>query len=158
MAYAKTARRPGKAPIGDKRDLGPHALAVKRSRGRQHLAHAGPPARTLVADYENATFCVAALRHRFKTSFFVVEAKRRPLEDQRRFRHARDLHDRPVGCEAPLQTNDAAGGGDWLVSRPDNVLVRVPCDFLEILADGPARDGHTVAVQETLVEERLHEK
>src|ERR1700730_17151340 len=129
MAYAKAARRAGKASIGDKRDLGPHALAVKRRSGRQHFAHAGSPARTLVADHENATFRVAPLRHRFKTSFFVVEAKRRPSEDQRRFRHARDLHDRSFGREAPLQSDDAAGGGEWLVGRPDNVLLWVPHDF-----------------------------
>src|SRR3984893_9035199 len=137
MAYAKAARRAGKASIGDKRDLGPHALAVKRRSGRQHFAHAGSPARTLVADHENATFRVAALRHRLKTSFFVVEAKRRPAEGQRRFRHSRDLHDRPLGREAPLQTHDAAGGGDWLVGWPDNRLVGATSDFLESICGCP---------------------
>src|SRR5205807_2006193 len=96
--------------------------------------------------------------HRFKTSLFVVEAKRRPPEGQRRFWHARDFHDRPLGGEAPLQTDDAASGGDWLVGRPDNILVGVPCDFREILGNCPAGDGHTAAMQETVIEERLHQE
>src|SRR5713226_2905093 len=53
MADAEAARRAGEAAVGDQRDLAAGALAVERRRGRQHLAHAGPAARPLVADDED---------------------------------------------------------------------------------------------------------
>src|SRR5258705_9037368 len=61
MADAEAARRAGEAAVGDQRDLAAGALAIERRRGRQHLAHAGPAARPLVADDEDVALLVLPL-------------------------------------------------------------------------------------------------
>src|SRR5438477_247474 len=102
MANAKTAGCAGKPSIGHKRDFGSHALAVKRRRCRQHFAHAGSAAGSFIADNKNATFLIIAFRYGLEAVFFIIEAERGSTESQCRFRHARDLHDRPLWREASL--------------------------------------------------------
>src|SRR6478609_9161300 len=92
MADAETARRAGEAPVGDQRDLAAHALAVKRSRGLEHLAHAGTAARPLIADHQHFAFAIGLVLDGLEALFFVVEAARRTREAQ--LAHARDFHDR----------------------------------------------------------------
>src|SRR5262245_63072885 len=50
MANAEAARGAGEAAVSNERHLVAHALAVKGSRRRQHLAHARPAARPLIAN------------------------------------------------------------------------------------------------------------
>ena len=64
----------------------------------------------------------------------------------------------PVGREIALEADDAAGRAQWLVRRAHDVLVRVPLHAGEVLGDRPAGDGHAVAVQIAVVEQRLHQQ
>ena len=65
---------------------------------------------------------------------------------------------RAFGREIALQADDAAGREQRLVGRMHHVLVRVPFHVLQILGDGAAGDGHAIAVQEAVVEQRLHQQ
>ena len=80
MADTESARRAGEAAVGDQRDLVAHALAVKRRRGRQHLAHAGAAFRALVADDQHVAFLVALGAHRGEGVLLAIEAAGRPAE------------------------------------------------------------------------------
>src|SRR6185312_1176556 len=74
MADAEPARRAGETAIGDERDLVAHALAIERRGRREHLAHAGAAARSLIADDENLAFLVGLLAHGLEAGFLAVEA------------------------------------------------------------------------------------
>ena len=156
MADAEAARRAGETAVGDQRDFVARALAVKRGRRRQHLAHAGAAARALVADDQHVAFLVFACLHRVEAGFLAVEAARRAGELQ--LLHAGDLHDRAFGREIAFQADDAAGRRQRLVGRADDVLVGIPFHVLQILGDRAAGYGHAVAVQEAVVEQRFHQK
>ena len=99
MADAEAARRAREASVRDEGDLVAHALAVERGGRRQHLAHAGPALRTLVADDEDVALLVPAVLHRLETGLLAVEAAGRAAEGLLVRRHAGDLHDRPLGRE-----------------------------------------------------------
>src|SRR6185295_17226757 len=77
MTDAEATRGAREAAIGDQRHLVPHALPVKSSRRRQHLAHARPAARSLIADDQDIAFLVPAVAYRLETGLFGVEAARR---------------------------------------------------------------------------------
>src|SRR4051794_33221039 len=66
MADAETSGSPGKAAIGDERDLAAHALPGQRRRGREHLPHAGTAARALIADDDDLTLFVGFLLDRLE--------------------------------------------------------------------------------------------
>src|SRR5690606_5903686 len=53
IADAHAARGTGKPAVGQQRHAFPHALPVDQRRHAQHLAHAGPALRALVADDEH---------------------------------------------------------------------------------------------------------
>ena len=93
---------------------------------------------------------------RLEALLLGVEAARRPGELQRL--QAGDLHDRAVRREVAREADDAAGRRHRLVGRTDHVLVRVPLHVLQVLGDRPAGHGHAVAVQEAVVEQRLHQE
>src|SRR5690606_15486111 len=76
MADAETARRAREAPVGDERKFVAHALAVKRRRRREHLAHARSALWALVADDQHLAFLVLLVSHRLEAGFFAVEAAR----------------------------------------------------------------------------------
>src|SRR5260221_2463446 len=82
MADAEAARRAGEAAVGDQRDLAAGALAVERRRRRQHLAHARPAARPLVADDKDVAFLVLALVDAREALLLAVEAARPAGEAQ----------------------------------------------------------------------------
>src|SRR5260221_10036300 len=61
MADAEAAGGAGAATVGDERHLLAHALAVNGRGGREHLAHAGAAARSLVADDDDLARLVVLL-------------------------------------------------------------------------------------------------
>ena len=77
MADAKPARAAREAPVGDERNLVAGALAVKRRRRRQHLAHAGAALRALVADDDDVAVLVLARFDGAERIFLAIEATRR---------------------------------------------------------------------------------
>src|SRR5689334_17008760 len=126
---AETPRCTRKPAIGDQRHLVSHALAVKGSRGGQHLAHPGTAARSLVADHQDLAFLIAPLGDSLKTGLLAVEAAGRPGEFQ--ILHAGDLHDRPVRREIALEPHHAAGRAERPVGRMHHILLVVPRDAAE---------------------------
>src|SRR5689334_10841395 len=100
MADAEAARGAGEPAIGDQCDLTAGALPGQRSRGREHLAHAGSAARALVADDDDLAFPVGALLDRLEGVLLAIEAAGRPGKLQ--VRHARDFHDRSFWREVTL--------------------------------------------------------
>src|SRR5215469_16946579 len=155
MADTETARRAGKAAVGDQRDLGAHALAIKCGRGREHFAHAGSAFGPFVADDQHVAFLVLTIFYRFEAGFLTVKAACRTGELQTL--HACHFHDRPFGREIAFQSDDTAGRQNGLVGRPDNGLVRIPFHRLQILGNGPASDGEAVAMKKAMVEQRPHQ-
>src|SRR3546814_15661494 len=107
MADAEASRRAREAPVGDQRHLFAHALAVKRRRGRQHLAHAGAALRPFVADDDDRTFLDLTRLDRGEAILFALEHLSRAAELQAV--HARHLADGPPRRELSLATHDAAG-------------------------------------------------
>jgi hypothetical protein len=94
--------------------------------------------------------------HGLKACFLAVEAAGGAGEFQPA--HAGDLHDRAVGREISLEADDTAGGQNRLVGRAHHVLGVIPFHALEVFRHGAAGDGHAVAVHETVIEQRLHQK
>src|SRR4249919_415388 len=144
MADAEAARRAGETSVGDERDFFAGALAVERGRCRQHLAHAGAAARSLITDDENVAVFVLAMLHRIEAGLFAVEAARRSAELQRL--HAGNLHDRAFGCEITFEADDATGRQQRLVGGTHDVLVRIPFHVLHVLGDRAAGDRQAIAV------------
>src|SRR5262245_23446255 len=156
MAHAEAARRAGETSVGDERDFFAGALAVKRGRGRQHLAHAGTAARPLVADDENVALLVLAMLDRVEAGLLAIEAARRPAELQRL--HAGDLHDRAFGSEIAFESDHAAGRQQGLVGRTHDVLIRIPFHVLEIFGDGASGYREAIAMQVSVIEKGFHQK
>ena len=105
--------------------------AHQRRGGRQHLGHAGPALRALVADHDHAAARDPALLDGGQHRLFLVEDLRRPGEAEAFL--ARELGDRAVRREAAAQDLDVAGRLDRIVPGPDHRLA-----LREV---GPARRG-----------------
>ena len=71
-------------------------------------------------------------------------------------RHARHLHDSAIGRETAFKAHDAAGGRDGVGDLVEYLLVRVPGDLLDILAQRLAGHRHRVGIKKTAIEQRLH--
>src|SRR5690606_15069628 len=115
MADAEPASSAGKAPVGDQGDLVAHALPVDSGSGRQHLAHAGPALRPLIADDEDVAFLVAAVLNRLEGFLFTVEDQGGAAELE--ILHPGNLHDRAFWRQAPAQADDAAGRAQRVAGR-----------------------------------------
>ena len=106
VADAEAARGAGEAAVGDQGDLVAGALAVKRRRGGQHLAHAGAALGALVADDENVAVLVWPVLDGAEAVLLAVEHARRAAELQ--LGHAGDLDDGAVRRQRALQPHNSA--------------------------------------------------
>src|SRR5262245_40322599 len=131
MADAEAARGAREAPVGDERDLVTRALAVERSRGGQHLAHARAALGALVADDEHFAFLVGACFHGAEGILLAVEAAGGTTELE--VLQTSDLHDRAVGRERAPEAHDAAGRADRVRYRIDDLLLGVELHGREVL-------------------------
>src|SRR5580698_6193134 len=110
----------GEAAVGDEGDLVTKAPSHDGARRGQHLAHAGAPARPLVADHNDVTSAHAAGEDRLGGAFLALEYPRPALEALALL--AGDLGHRALGCQVPVQHHEVAvllqGVREW----PDNLL------------------------------------
>src|SRR5260221_13426403 len=143
MTDAEAVRRAGEAAVGDQRHLLADALPVERRGRRQHLAHARPAARALVADHDYVAFLVAALVDCGERVLLAIEAERRPLEAQGL--HAGDLHDRAARRQIALQRDEPSGRRQRLLCRADDILPGREFHARSVFGDRLARDGYAVA-------------
>src|SRR5262245_13536605 len=156
VADAEATCGAGEASVGDQRHLRSHALAVQGGGGRQHLAHAGTPSGSLVADDEDVALTIGAVLHRRKRVFLAVEAARGPAELE--VFESGNLHDRTFRREVALEADDSAGRRHRLVGRMDDVLVGIPFHAAHVLGDRAPGDRHAIAVQIAVIEQGFHKK
>src|SRR5262245_49961090 len=156
MSDAEAAGGAGETSVGDEGDLAAHALSVERGGRCQHLAHARAALGALIADHEHVAFPVLAVLDRLEAGFFAVETTRRTGKFQ--LTHAGNLNNGTLGREIALETDDTAGDGQRLIGRTHNVLIFIPLNPSEIVADGAAGYRDALAVQVTVVEQRLHQQ
>ena len=64
----------------------------------------------------------------------------------------------PSGARLPFSPTTPPVGDDRLVRRADDVLVGIPAHLLQVFGNCAAGHGHAVAVQEAVVEQRLHQE
>src|SRR5207247_3607282 len=76
VADAEPARRAGEAPVGNQRDRFAQARTDDRAGDREHLAHAGSPARPLVADDDDVAGLDFLGLDSLERGFFAVEDAR----------------------------------------------------------------------------------
>src|SRR6266702_5430600 len=156
MADAKAAGGAGEPAVGDERDLAAHALPGQSRGGLEHFPHAGTALRPLVADTDDFALAVGAVLDGLKGVLFPVEAASWTGEPQ--VGHSRDFHDRTFWRQIALQTDHTTGDGDRLVCRVHHILVRIPFHALEVFGDRATGDRNAVAVEKSVVEQRLHQK
>src|SRR5215469_10455758 len=123
MADAEAARAAGETAVGDQRHVLAGTLAVKRRRRRQHLAHARTAARTFVTDYQHITLLVFLRLDEGETILLAVEAARWATELELETLHAGDFADRTLRREVALEHDEAAGLGQRLLGRMDDILI-----------------------------------
>src|ERR1035437_9655601 len=157
MADAEAAGGAGEAAVGDQRDLIALTLAIERSRGREHLAHAGTTTRALIADHQHIAVLIFLVLDRVEAGFLAVEAARRAGEPERR-RHAGHFHDGAFRREIALHADHAAGRQQRLVGRRHHVLIRVPFHVFHVLGNRAAGDRQAIAMHEAVIEQRFHEQ
>src|SRR5690606_41983472 len=107
MADAEAGRGAREAPVRDERPLVAHPLSIKGGRGGEHLAHPRTALWPLISAHQYVPLLGLALGHGLEARFLGVEAARRAAELQ--VLHPGNLHDRTVGGEVALQSDDAAG-------------------------------------------------
>ena len=118
---ANAARRAGEAPVGQQRDLLAHLLAVDQRGDAEHLAHAGPAARALVADHQHVAFLVVALAHRGGAIVLRIEHARGAFERARL--QPRDFQQRAVRREIALQHHEPAVGPQRIAGRAHDLAI-----------------------------------
>jgi hypothetical protein len=145
VADAGAPGRPREAPVGDQHDVAAEPGALDRARHRQHLAHARPALRALVADHQHVALGDAAAGDRREAVLLGVEDLGGAAE--REVVVAGDLHHRPGRGEAAAQHRQAALAGDRLGDAADDLAVGL-AGALEVLGQGPAGHGEGVAVDQ----------
>ena len=147
------ARRAREPAVGQQRHRIAEPRAHDRARHRQHLAHARPAARSLVADDDDVARLDRTGLHRRERVFLAVEHARRT--GVRRLRVARHLDHRAFGREIALQDDEAAGLLDRIRHRPDDLFLARLLHLREFLRHRLAADADRVAVEEPRVEQAL---
>ena len=133
------------ASVRDESDRLAEPLPDQRRGRREHLLHAGPALRSLVADHDDVAGADLLRHDRLHALRLGVEHARR--SGDRRILETRDLGDAAVGREIALEDREVALRVHRVVPRPDHFLVaaRLGRDALELLADRAAGDRQAVA-------------
>src|SRR5262249_623387 len=108
--------------VGEERDALAQPRAHDRGRHAEHLAHAGPAARSLVADHDDVARTDPAGQHGGHGVLLALEHPRRPAMLPALV--AGHLHHAAVGRDRALQDDEPAGGLDRPIEGPDHVLPR----------------------------------
>ena len=156
MAHAEPPRRATESPVGDQRHLLAHALAGQRGRRRQHLAHARPAGGAFVADDDHLALLVRARLDGGEGVFFAFKHAGGAAEHLFLGRHARHLHDGPVGADVAAQAHHAAGLGQRSADGIDHPPIRLSLDLVQFRPQRAARCGHAIAVHIPRPQQFLH--
>ena len=145
-----------KTPVGDQRDLVAETATHDRPRGTQHLAHAWPAPRALVADDDHIARFDAAREYRRGGALLAVEDTRPPGEREAFL--TGDLRHRTLGRDIAAQHDQMTVRLDGVIGAADDLLSgRIIGGAFEVLRHGLAGHGQALAVQQTAVEQTLHQ-
>src|SRR3954451_24203023 len=134
------------AAVGDQRDVLAGALADDRRSDVQHLAHAGPAGRALVADHDDVALVERARLDRREAVLLGIEHARGTAV-QRPFM-AGELDHAALGCEVAVEDREAAGGLDRALDRHDDLLPGRLLGPLREIAERAAADAQGARVDE----------
>ena len=147
MAEHEAACGPGEAAVGDQRHRLAETSAHDGTRDVEHLAHAGPAHRTLVADNDDIAIDDGAILNRRQDIFLALEDLRRPHVVcplvAGEFCHA------ALRRQVAAQDEESTAQLDRLVDGAHHLLARCLHDIVSLLANRPAGDCHAVLVQAT---------
>src|SRR5581483_8049184 len=96
----------GEAAVGDEADALAEPFADDRGGWREHLAHAGPAARTFIADHEHVAGLDPVAEDRGHRGVFGIEHARGSSD--RRILEPRDLRDAAFRREVAFQDREMA--------------------------------------------------
>ncbi len=117
----------------------------------------GPPLRSLVADDDDVALLDLVGEDGLQRRFLGIEDAGAAGELFAFL--AGDFADAAHGREVAVEDDEMARRLDRVVEAVDDVLVlRVGLHVLEIFRDGPAGDGHAVAVEQALIEQHFHQR
>src|SRR5579862_4658493 len=147
------AREP---PVGYQGHVLAEAFAHHRGSGGQHLAHPRPAVRPFMAYDDDVALGYGAVQDFRQRQFLRLEHARRSAEAQPFL--ARDLRDCAGGRQVAVEDDEVALRLDRLFPGPDDALPRgIRLHGREVLRHRPARAGHAAAMQQPLVQQRLHQ-
>ena len=112
------------APVGQQRDVLAEARAVDRGGDGEHLAHAGPARRPLVADDHDVARLDAAVRDGVHRGLLALEDARRTGVEAALVPD--ELDDAALGGEVAAQDGQAAARLDRIVERADDAAGQWP--------------------------------
>src|SRR6185312_1798912 len=143
--------------IGDQRNLGGQAPAGNSAGWTQHLAHPGTAFRALVADDDYITRNDLPAQNGFQRAFFPVEYFRPTFENEA-FLACYLGHGTGRG-EVAVEHDQMAVALDRIGERANDILaLRIGPHAAQVLRERASRDRHTVAVEQSLFEQRLHQR
>jgi hypothetical protein len=156
VADEETVAAAREAAIGDECNVVAETVAHDGGAGLEHLGHTGATLGSFVADDDDGLLALleSAGLESLDEEVFGVEAACLTSEDGAFL--SGDLADGTFGCEAAAEDLNVASGLDGVGDGADDVLVgREVGHKLGILLQSLAGDGHTRAVEDTLLEQVL---
>ena len=156
MTNAGTTRRPREAPVGYERDALAKAHALDGGGGIEHLTHTGAALGALVADHDDVARPDLTRVDGALGILLALEDASGTLVDEHLRGHGGTLDDRSLGGEVAAQHRNAPRRREGIVDGTDDGAV-ADAGAGDVLAHGPARDGHALAVDETRLVELGHD-
>src|SRR5499427_8235485 len=137
VRHHETVARPGEAPVGHEGYGIAQARALERAGDVEHLAHARPALRSLVADDDDVVGLDLAFLDGLESAFLALEHARGAA--MLGLALAGELDHAAAGGEVAAQDDDAARGFEGLLERLDYLLARRLGGGGDLLADGTSR-------------------
>ena len=143
----------GEPAVGNQGHRVAQALADQRAGYRQHFPHAGTALGALVADDDDVALVNLAALDGLEGGFFLFEYPGGTLIDL--FLVAGHLDDRAIGGQVAAQDGQAARGTAGIIGPVDYCLVVDGGHIGHVLGQGPAGNGHGVAVEQAGLQHSL---
>ena len=157
MADHEAVGAAGEAAIGDEGHVRGQAAAVDGAGGAQHLPHAGPATRPLIAHHHDIAGRHGAGHDGRHGRLLAVKHLRRALETQPFV--ASDLGDGAIRGQVPPQHHQMAVWLDGVREGPNDRLPRrIGGNIRQVFRQRAAGDGEAAAMQEAGVQEGFHQR
>src|SRR5690606_17715468 len=145
------------ASIGKQRNVFAEAFTHDGAGGREHFAHARSAFRALAANDDDVTGFHRAIENCFERFFFAFEHD--GFAFKARTFLAGDFSNRTFGREVAVEDDKVTVFLDRIIERADDLLAgRIRFHVLERLGHGFAGDGEAIAVEQSRIEQRFHQR